>query len=198
LKIKNQKSKFKNWLPTLIGISLLTLSPCSSTHSSNHSAPASRPAAAQPVSISGFITNNVIASDTPIWFSLFVTNITKRGLYVPTHYNSGNYTCQTGNLRMNYHGDDRLATFEDFVLLPPREGMQINFVFPPRTLRPGPGKFSVQVSDYLVPDVRQKLEQTHVPFILALQHEFGQVIVQPLNSMGDTQQLQRSTSQTSP
>jgi hypothetical protein len=153
----------------LIGVAVLA---CSTTNSLRHQVAM--------ISVTGAITNKVIFCQGPIAIVLTVKNVTHRDLHVPKHFNSNNCSFwTTNNTFYNFHGDDRLATFDDFVRLSPGQTIQIHSVFPARLS--GEGVFSVSFYNNLTDEVRRQLEQTGVPFIIEVSHDFKRVKVEASN-----------------
>jgi hypothetical protein len=123
--------------------------------------------------VSGALSNDT--STPTVWVTLLVTNMTESDLYVPTHFNSINYNSQVGSGGTGYHGDDRLASFEDFVRLAPAQGLQITSAFGVRHVRPGQGQFSVHFYNNLEPAIEERLKASGVPFVVELEYDFGRV-----------------------
>ncbi len=144
---------------------------------------AAQPALDARVSVGGRITNAVVISGHLLGITLFVANITSVDLYVPKHFNSNNYTFNTPSTSGGVHGDSWGATFEDFVLLKPKEATSVTFCFS-FLEEAGEGHFSVHFYNSLTPGVERELRRTGIPFIIELSHSFGRIGVRASNPAG--------------
>ena len=128
------------------------------------------------ISVTGFIANHAIICGEPFEITLTVENITHHEVYVSKHFNSNSCSLATDNGGSWCHGDSRAASFSDFVRLKPGQRMQIHAIF--TVSMSGEGKFSVMFYNNLVDEVRRQLEETRVPFIVEVSHDFGLIKVE--------------------